>query len=104
MAAKHHSPYKTTLAVALSALAAVLASASRAAAAGSASSRPSTVQVIRITTHGFDWGDAAIGAAAGIAISMLAVGATLLITGNRQQRRSLASSPPSGLQRGGLRR
>lgn len=104
MAANHHHPYKPTLAVALSVLAAVLVGASRAAAAGSASARPSAVQVIRITTHAFDWGDAAIGAAAGIGISMLAVGATLLITADRQQRRSLASRPPSVPQRGGLRR
>jgi hypothetical protein len=62
--------------------------AAAAGAAGSSSARPSAAQVIRISTHAFDWGDAGIGATAGIGISMLAVGASLLLT---SARRDIAS-------------
>jgi hypothetical protein len=55
--------------------------------------------VIRITAHAFDWGTAAIGAAAGVSISMLAVGVTLRIARSRQERGSLASWPSSSLRR-----
>ena len=55
-------------------------------AASSGSSRPSAVQVIRIYTHAFDWGDAGIGAAAGIGLSMLGVGAALLVTSARREQ------------------
>jgi hypothetical protein len=58
--------------------------AAAAGAARSSSARPSAAQVIRITTHGFDWGNAGIGAAAGIGLSMLAVGASLLLASARQ--------------------
>ena len=41
-------------------------------------------QVVRISTTGFDWGDAAIGAAAGFGLSMLALGGGLVIAGARR--------------------
>ena len=37
-------------------------------------------QIVRITTHAFDWDSAFIGAVAGVGISMLVVGAGLRIT------------------------
>lgn len=75
------------LALTLAALIAGVANGVDAGVAGAAaagSSRPSGVQLIRVSTHGFDWGDAGIGAAAGIGISMLAVGAGLLLTSTRR--------------------
>ncbi len=88
MAAKHPHQTLTTLPRVLAALAiggalagGVLAAAARAVG----SSRPSAVQIVRVSTHSFDWGDAGIGAAAGIGISMLVLGAALLITSSRRE-------------------
>ena len=47
-----------------------------------ASPAPTIVHVS--TPSGFDWGDAAIGAAAGLAISLIAVGATFTIARHRE--------------------
>jgi hypothetical protein len=50
--------------------------------------RPST-QIVRVDAPGgFDWGDAGIGAAAGLGLSMLAIGGGLLISGGRRARTS----------------
>jgi len=49
------------------------------------SNTPATI--VRVTTPGgFDWGDAGIGAAAGIAVSMLALGLALLVSQRRARR------------------
>jgi hypothetical protein len=45
--------------------------------------RRHSVQIVRVSEHSFDWGAAGIGAAAGIGISMLAVGGGLVLTGAR---------------------
>jgi len=44
--------------------------------------------VVRVTTpdHGFDWGDAGIGAAGGLAISLIGIGAALAISHSRSRR------------------
>ena len=53
---------------------------------------PPATQIVRVTTpSGFDWGDAGIGAAGGLALSMLGIGAALTIT----QRRARHPSPPA---------
>jgi hypothetical protein len=84
-----YHPIKTTLAVAL---------ALGAVAPGAASARlnlnptpalpapaPPAVQVIRVAAPaGFDWGDAGIGAAGGLGLSMLAVGGGLAIAQHRR--------------------
>jgi hypothetical protein len=62
------------------------ASTTMAARGGTSSRQPTGVQLVRVPTHGFDWGDAGIGAAAGIGLTMLAVGAALLLGAKRQQR------------------
>ena len=86
MTAKHRHPtiasLPLVLALAIAALAIALAGPAGAAGSGR-SARPSAVQIVRVNAHSFDWGDAGIGAA-GIGISMLAVGATLLVTNSRQ--------------------
>jgi hypothetical protein len=54
-----------------------------AAEAAPRPARPST-EVIRLEErHGFDWGDAAIGAAGGLGLAMLALGGGLVITTRR---------------------
>lgn len=80
----HHHPSKTTLVtvglvLVLAALSAAATHASASTSTSSATPRRS-VQIIRVTARGFDWGAAGIGAAAGIGISMLAVGASLILT------------------------
>ena len=45
--------------------------------------------VVRITTpaSGFDWGDAGIGAAGGVALAILGLGGVLVISDHRPRRR-----------------
>lgn len=53
--------------------------------------------VVRITTppNGFDWGDAGIGAAGGLALAMLGVGGALMITQQRPRRTRRTTTLPS---------
>jgi hypothetical protein len=44
------------------------------------------VQVREVPSHGFDWGDAGIGAAGVLALFSIAAGSTLLITNRRRRR------------------
>ena len=93
----HNHPLKTMLALAL-ALGAIAPTAASARfdlnpppATTTTSSQPA-VQVVRVPAPGgFDWGDAGIGAAGGVGLSMLAVGGGLVIA----QRRGRRSSGPA---------
>ena len=82
------------LALALAAIAPAVASARPVGPdtnSFTATSPPAT-QIVRVTTpSGFDWGDAGIGAAGGLALSILGLGAALTIT----QRRARPPSPPA---------
>jgi hypothetical protein len=44
--------------------------------------------IVRVTTHdsGFDWGDAGIGAAGGVAVVVIALGGALVVSGQRRGR------------------
>jgi hypothetical protein len=54
-------------------------------------SAPQAVVQVQTPPRGFDWGDAGIGAAGGVAIAMLGLGGTLLISqGPRRTRKSTA--------------
>jgi hypothetical protein len=53
--------------------------------------RPTIVRVKVPTSSGFDWGDAGIGAAGGLALAMLGIGGGLAIS-QRHERRSGASA------------
>jgi hypothetical protein len=56
------------------------------AARSEASPQPAP-QIVRVTdSTGFDWGDAGIGAAAGVGLSMFAIGGALVITQRRGHR------------------
>ena len=72
------------LAAALLTLTATTAAAqpNRTPLPGDQSSDPTIVRVIA-PNNGFDWGDAGIGAATGLAISLIAVGATLAVSRHR---------------------
>jgi apolipoprotein N-acyltransferase len=87
MTSHDHSPAAPMLlgiALVLAALASVLVTRADASDPGAlASARQQSVQIVRVSDHGFDWGAAGIGAAAGIGISMLAVGGALVLTGAR---------------------
>jgi hypothetical protein len=53
---------------------------------GAVGSSPTQVRVVRATLNpGFDWGDAGIGAGAAFALTMIGLGASLVV-GNRRQR------------------
>ena len=86
-----HHPARTSLSVLgvvllLAPLANGLATQASANAGSSTHRSGQSVQIVRITNHDFDWGDAGIGAAAGIGISMLAIGATLIVTQTRREQ------------------
>jgi hypothetical protein len=53
--------------------------------------------VVRIQTpkSGFDWGDAGIGAAGGIALSMIGLGGALAVSENRARRNRRTTALPS---------
>jgi hypothetical protein len=85
----HHHPTKTTLtALGIGLVIAALTTAHVTQASASTSSTTSgprqSVQIVRVSDHGFDWGDAGIGAAAGIGLAMLTVGAGLILTDTRR--------------------
>ena len=74
--------FATTLALTL-ALGAIGASVAVGAPRGKGLTRPTIVHVS--DRSGFDWADAGIGAAGGVALSMLGVGLVLLISERRGQ-------------------
>ena len=90
MALKHHQ-IKTTLAlaVALGAIAPAPASARFELNPRPARSTPPSqpaVQIVRVSAPGgFDWGDASIGAAGALGLSMVALGGGLVIAARRSR-------------------
>jgi hypothetical protein len=90
----HNHPLKTTLALtlALGAIAPTAASARfdlNSPPAKTTQSPQPTAQIVRVPAPGgFDWGDAGIGAAGGLGLSMLAVGGGLVIAQRRERRSS----------------
>ncbi|MGZ6563472.1 MAG: hypothetical protein ACXVH1_28535 [Solirubrobacteraceae bacterium] len=53
---------------------------------------PQAVVRVQVPQGGFDWGDAGIGAAGGVAIAMLGVGGALVVSQRRPDRDRHASS------------
>ncbi len=61
---------------------------------GNSVSRPPVI--VRVAAPGgFDWGDAGIGAAGGIALSMVGLGAALAVSQNRARRTRRTTALPS---------
>jgi hypothetical protein len=58
------------------------------------STAPTTVRVTA-PNSGFDWGDAGIGAAGGIALSMIGLGGGLAVSQNRARRTRRTTALPS---------
>ena len=88
MGLNHHQINTTlALAVALGAIAPAQASARFELNPRPATSTPSpqpAVQIVRVSTPGgFDWGDASIGAAGALGLSMAAIGGGLVIAARR---------------------
>ncbi|HET7047973.1 MAG TPA: hypothetical protein VFI54_06835 [Solirubrobacteraceae bacterium] len=66
---------------------------------GDSTSRPASAPqaVVQVQTppSGFDWGDAGIGAAGGIAIAMLGLGGALVVSNHRPRRTRQTTALPS---------
>ena len=52
-------------------------------------STPPTIVHLTTPSAGFDWGDAGIGAAGGVALSILGIGSALAISGRRTRRQTV---------------
>ena len=93
-----HLKKATALALALGAIVPAAATAKPVGpdAAGASFTVPQT-PVVRIITpaSGFDWGDAGIGAAGGLALSLLGVGGALVISHQRPRRTRHTTGLPS---------
>ena len=74
-----HHPIAATVALALA-----LAGISLPEAMASVSRVPG--RIVYVSGSGFDWGDAGIGAAGGVALALLGVGGALAISQHRPQR------------------
>ena len=48
-----------------------------------------TIVHLTSASDGFDWGDAAIGAAGGVAVSILGIGSALAVSGHRTSRQTV---------------
>jgi hypothetical protein len=70
-----------------------VATADGGQAAGTANA-PQAVVRIQTPQSGFDWGDAGIGAAGGIALSMIGLGGALLVSQNRARRTRRTTALP----------
>jgi hypothetical protein len=60
--------------------------------------RSQTTPIVRVIApqNGFDWGDAGIGAAGGLALSMLGLGGALVISSQRRaSRHNIPAAPTS---------
>lgn len=57
------------------------------------SANPQSVELVRVSDHsGFDWGDAGIGAAGALGLSMLAAGGVVMVTRRRTHGPTSATS------------
>ena len=93
----HHLKKATALALALGAILPATATAKPVGPdpSGASFTIPQT-PVVRITTpaSGFDWGDAGIGAAGGLALAMLGLGGGLVISHQRPRRARPTATVP----------
>ena len=98
MLPNHYLKKATALALALGAILPATATAKPTGPdpTGASYTIPQTPVVrIIIPASGFDWGDAGIGAAGGLALAMLGVGGGLVISHQRSRRTRTTTSLPS---------
>jgi hypothetical protein len=97
MLPNHHIKNTVALALSLSAITPAVASAKEIGTTpfGERYTTPPPTTIVRVSTPagGFDWADAGIGAAGGLALSMLGIGAALVISSHRRVRHP--TSPPA---------
>jgi hypothetical protein len=90
---------KTAAAVALtlSAITPAAATAARPIDSGGATPTTQATPIVRVIAPqtGFDWGDAGIGAAGGLALSMLGIGGALVISSQRRASRDNIPAAPT---------
>lgn len=90
---RHRYPVKTTLALAIAASVAFPTAASAHTDVNPRGDQPfpvtQQVPVVHVTSNAFDWGDAGIGAAGGLGLSMIALGGGLVLA----HRRGYGHSP-----------
>jgi len=98
MLPRHHLKKATALALALGAIVPATATAKPVGPdpSGASFAIPQT-PVVRITTpaSGFDWADAGIGAAGGVALAMLGLGGALVISHQRPRRTRHTTTLPN---------
>ena len=97
MLPNQHLKKAIALALALGAILPATATATRPVDSGGTSLTVPQTPAVRITTPatGFDWGDAGIGAAGGLALAMVGVGGGLLISHHRPRRARHTTVLPS---------
>jgi hypothetical protein len=98
MLPNHHLKKATALALALGAIVPAAATAKPVGPdlSGASFAMPQT-PIVRVTTpaSGFDWGDAGIGAAGGLALALLGLGGGLVISHQRPRRTGPTTGVPS---------
>jgi hypothetical protein len=98
MLPNQHTKKATALALTLAAIAPAAASARPVGPDTSpfTATRAPATQIVHVSApSGFDWGDAGIGAAGGLALSILGLGAVLTVTQRRTSRHTNRAAPTS---------
>ena len=97
MLPNHHIKKTVALALTLGAIAPAGAFAKEIGTTpfGARYTTPPPITIVRVSppAGGFDWADAGIGAAGGLALSMLGIGGALVISSHRRAQRPI--SPPT---------
>jgi hypothetical protein len=93
----HHHKKAIALALTLGAILPATATAEIPADSGGVSLSEPQSPAVRITTpaSGFDWGDAGIGAAGGVAVATLGLGGGLVISHHRPRRNRHTTGLPN---------
>jgi hypothetical protein len=97
MLPNQHIKTAAAIALALSVIAPTAASARPIGPGpgGAPTTQPQATPIVRIVApnHAFDWGDAAIGAGGGLALSMLGLGGALAVSSARTRRSNIPGAP-----------
>ena len=96
MLPNHHTKKAAALALTLGAIAPAAASARPIGPDTNSFTAPPApaTQIVRVSApSSFDWGDAGIGAAGGVALSMLGIGGALVVSQRRTSRHTTRAAP-----------
>jgi hypothetical protein len=94
----HHIKTAAAIALSLSAITPTVASAKPVGPEPVPFSYSQPTPIVRVIApqSGFDWGDAGIGAAGGVALTMLGIGTALAISSQRRPRHPNIPPAPTG--------